>query len=288
MNEFKFIKSSKYNNLFKAELIAYTSFLTLNLIIIILLFFILRSTFKKIIFLKYRLMTICIVEAIWRIIYIKAFHAKKKKALIEIILSIKNTFQIYLIIKLIESILNNLNSNDNIKKGKSEKNNIQDHQNNDKISHYLIIASFIINLPFKRFSSFKIFFCLIQNISLLVYSILFYKYINKKINLIISKLTERKLITYNDTYLRLLDIQFPILILFIVIFIFDIIIRLLGNSIIISYSKLIMIAIKESSNILIFLVLYSMIFLLDKINRKKATLSNSSSLTEWKKLINDQ
>lgn len=287
MDEPKFIKSSKINYLYKAELIAYTSFLTLNLLIIILLFFILRTAFKKIIFLKYRLMTICIIEAIWRIIYIKTFYAKKK-ALIEIIFSILNTFQIYLIIRLIESILNNINSNENIKNGKNEKNNNQHHQYNDKIFHYLIIASLIINLPYKRFSSFKIFFCLMQNISLLFYCILLYKYINKKINLIINKLTERKLISYDDTYLRLLDIQFPILILFLLIFIFDILFRFLGNSIIVSYSKLIMIAIKESSNILIFLVLYSMIFLLDKINRKKATLSNSSSLTEWKKLINEQ
>jgi len=287
MNESKFIKSIKFEYLFKAELTAYTSFLTFNLIIIILLFFILRTRFKKIIFLKYRLMIICIIEAIWRIIYIKTFYAKKK-VLKKIIFSIINTFQICLIIRLIESILNDINSNDNIKKGKSQKKNNQHHLYNDKISHYFIIASLIINLPYKRFSSFKIFFCLIQNISLLFYSILFYKYINKKINLIANKLIDSKLINYDDTYLRLLDIQFPILILFLLIFILDILFRFLGNSIIVLYSKLIMIVIKESSNILIFLVLYSMIFLLEKINRKKDILSNSSSLTERKKLMNDQ
>ena len=283
MNEFNFFKSINIKQLLKAEIIINTSFLSLNLIVIILLFFILRTTLKKIMFLKYRLMILCIIEAIKKIIYIKYYYVEKK-ILKEILLSIINTFQIYLIIRLIESIsieIDSINNNQTNKNGKNE-------QNNDKISQYFSIALLIINLPYESFLSFKIFICLLQRICLFLYSFVFYKYINKKINLIIIKLINGNLIKANDIFISLLDVQLPILILYFLIFIIDIFAGLLGNLYIILYSKLAKIPFKESSNIFIFILFYSLIYLLEKINLKKIAISNSSTSTETKKLMNDQ
>jgi len=253
----------------KAEIIINISFLSLNIIIIILVFFILRATLKKIKFLKFRLMILCIIEAIMRII--------SKNT---VLLSIINTFQIYLIIRLIESISTDIDSIINNQNDQNDQ--------NDQINQYFIIASLIINLPYERYSSFKIFICLLQNISLILYSILLYKYINKKINTIIIKFIDSKLIKCDDTFIRLLDVQLPILLLLLFIFIIDILVGFLGDSTIVLYSKLVKMAIKESSNVLIFLVLYSMIYLLEKINQKKIVISNSSLSTETKKLMNEQ
>ena len=283
MNEFNFFKSINIKQLLKAEIIINTSFLSLNLIVIILLFFILRTTLKKIIFLKYRLMILCVIEAIMKIIYIKYYYVEKK-ILKEILLSIINTFQIYLIIRLIESIsieIDSINNNQTNKNGKNE-------QNNDKISQYFSIALLIINLPYESFLSFKIFICLLHSICLFLYSFVFYKYINKKINLIIIKLINGNLIKANDIFISLLDVQLPILILYFLIFIIDIFAGLLGNLYIILYSKLAKIPFKESSNIFIFILFYSLIYLLEKINLKKIAISNSSTSTETKKLMNDQ
>ena len=283
MNEFNFFKSINIKQLLKAEIIINTSFLSLNLIVIILLFFILRTTLKKIIFLKYRLMILCIIEAIKKIIYIKYYYVEKK-ILKEILHSIINAIQIYLIIRLIESIsieIDSINNNQTNKNGKNE-------QNNDKISQYFSIALLIINLPYESFLSFKIFICLLHSICLFLYSFVFYKYINKKINLIIIKLINGNLIKANDIFISLLDVQLPILILYFLIFIIDIFAGLLGNLYIILYSKLAKIPFKESSNIFIFILFYSLIYLLEKINLKKIAISNSSTSTETKKLMNDQ
>ena len=283
MNEFNFSKSINIKQLLKAEIIINTSFLSLNLIVIILLFFILRTTLKKIMFLKYRLMILCIIEAIKKIIYIKYYYVEKK-ILKEILLSIINTFQIYLIIRLIESIsieIDSINNNQTNKNG-------QIKQNNDKTSQYFSIALLIINLPYESFLSFKIFICLLHSICLFLYSFVFYKYINKKINLIIIKLINGNLIKANDIFISLLDVQLPILILYFLIFIIDIFAGLLGNLYIILYSKLAKIPFKESSNIFIFILFYSLIYLLEKINLKKIAISNSSTSTETKKLMNDQ
>ena len=201
-----------------------------------------------------------------------------------VLLSIINTFQIYLIIRLIESISTDI---DSIINNQNDQND-QINQYNDKIYQYFIIVSLIINLPYERFSSFKIFICLLQNITLILYSILFYKYVNKKINIIIIKLIDSKLIKCDDAYIRLLNVQLPILLLLLFIFIIDILVGFLGDSTIVLYSKLVKMAIKESSNVLIFLVLYSMIYLLEKINQKKIVISNSSLSTETKKLMNEQ
>ena len=283
MNEFNFFKSINIKQLLKAEIIINTSFLSLNLIVIILLFFILRTTLKKIIYLKYRLMILCIIEAIKKIIYIKYYYVEKK-ILKEILLSVINTFQIYLIIRLIESIsieIDSINNNQTNKNGQNE-------QNNDKTSQYFSIALLIINLPYESFLSFKIFICLLHSICLFLYSFVFYKYINKKINLIIIKLINGNLIKANDIFISLLDVQLPILILYFLIFIIDIFAGLLGNLYIILYSKLAKIPFKESSNIFIFILFYSLIYLLEKINLKKIAISNSSTSTETKKLMNDQ
>lgn len=280
MNEFNFFKSINIKQLLKAEIIINTSFLSLNLIVIILLFFILRTTLKKIIYLKYRLMILCIIEAIKKIIYIKYYYVEKK-ILKEILLSIINTLQIYIIIRLIESIsieIDSINNNQTNKNG----------QNNDKTSQYFSIALLIINLPYESFLSFKIFICLLHSICLFLYSFVFYKYINKKINLIIIKLINGNLIKANDIFISLLDVQLPILILYFLIFIIDIFAGLLGNLYIILYSKLAKIPFKESSNIFIFILFYSLIYLLEKINLKKIAISNSSTSTETKKLMNDQ
>ena len=121
-----------------------------------------------------------------------------------------------------------------------------------------------------------------------MYSFVFYKYINKKINLIIIKLINGNLIKANDIFISLLDVQLPILILYFLIFIIDIFAGLLGNLYIILYSKLAKIPFKESSNIFIFILFYSLIYLLEKINLKKIAISNSSTSTETKKLMNDQ
>ena len=283
MNEFNFFKSINIKQLLKAEIIINTSFLSLNLIVIILLFFILRTTLKKIIFLKYRLMILCIIEAIKKIIYIKYYYVEKK-ILKEILLSIINTLQIYIIIRLIESISIEIDSINNIQTNK----NGQKEQNNDKNSQYFSIALLIINLPYESFLSFKIFICLLHSICLFLYSFVFYKYINKKINLIIIKLINGNLIKANDIFISLLDVQLPILILYFLIFIIDIFAGLLGNLYIILYSKLAKIPFKESSNIFIFILFYSLIYLLEKINLKKIAISNSSTSTETKKLMNDQ
>ena len=283
MNEFNFFKSINIKQLLKAEIIINTSFLSLNLIVIILLFFILRTTLKKIIYLKYRLMILCIIEAIKKIIYIKYYYVEKK-ILKEILLSIINTLQIYIIIRLIESISIEIDSINNIQTNK----NGQKEQNNDKNSQYFSIALLIINLPYESFLSFKIFICLLHSICLFLYSFVFYKYINKKINLIIIKLINGNLIKANDIFISLLDVQLPILILYFLIFIIDIFAGLLGNLYIILYSKLAKIPFKESSNIFIFILFYSLIYLLEKINLKKIAISNSSTSTETKKLMNDQ
>ena len=283
MNEFNFFKSINIKQLLKAEIIINTSFLSLNLIVIILLFFILRTTLKKIMFLKYRLMILCIIEAIKKIIYIKYYYVEKK-ILKEILLSIINTLQIYIIIRLIESISIEIDSINNIQTNK----NGQKEQNNDKNSQYFSIALLIINLPYESFLSFKIFICLLHSICLFLYSFVFYKYINKKINLIIIKLINGNLIKANDIFISLLDVQLPILILYFLIFIIDIFAGLLGNLYIILYSKLAKIPFKESSNIFIFILFYSLIYLLEKINLKKIAISNSSTSTETKKLMNDQ
>jgi hypothetical protein len=260
MDESNLFKSVTIKHLLKAEIITNTLFLSLNLILILLLFFILRTTVKKIIFLKYRLIILCIIKATMRIIYIKYYYVEKK-LLKEILLSIMNTFQIYLIIMLIESILvdvDSINNNQN-KNGKYNK----------KISYYFSISFLIINLPYERFSSFKTFIYILQNICLFVYSLVFYKYVDKKINLIISKLIDGNLLKTTDIYIRLLDVRIPILILFLLIFIIDIFFGLLGNSILILYSKLVKIALKESANVFIFLIFYSLIYLLEKKNQKK-------------------
>ena len=283
MNEFNFFKSINIKQLLKAEIIINTSFLSLNLIVIILLFFILRTTLKKIMFLKYRLMILCIIEAIMKIIYIKYYYVEKK-ILKEILLSIINTLQIYIIIRLIESISIEIDSINNIQTNK----NGQNGKNNDKTSQYFSIALLIINLPYESFLSFKIFICLLHSICLFLYSFVFYKYINKKINLIIIKLINGNLIKANDIFISLLDVQLPILILYFLIFIIDIFAGLLGNLYIILYSKLAKIPFKESSNIFIFILFYSLIYLLEKINLKKIAISNSSTSTETKKLMNDQ
>ena len=204
-----------------------------------------------------------------------------------LLLPIINTFQIYLIIRLIETISTDIDSIINNQNDQNDQND-QINQYNDKIYQYFIIASLIINLPYERFSSFKIFICLLQNITLILYSILFYKYVNKKINIIIIKLIDSKLIKCDDAYIRLLNVQLPILLLLLFIFIIDILVGFLGDSTIVLYSKLVKMAIKESANVLIFLVLYSMIYLLEKINQKKIVISNSSSSTETKKLMNEQ
>ena len=284
----KIIKSNFFNSvtnkhLMKAEIITNTSYLSLNLILIILLFFILRTTLKKIILLKYRLIILCIIKAIMRIIYIK-YYFFEKKLMKEILLSIFNTFQIYLIIMLFESILvdiDSINNNQNNQNGENEK-------YNKKINQYFSIVLLIINLPYERFSSFKTFINLLQNICLLVYSLLFYQYINKKINLIIIKLIDGNLLNESDIYIRLLDVRIPILILFLLIFIIDIFVRLSGNSTLVLYSKLINLTLRESSNILIFIIFYSLIYLLEKKNQKKIALSYSSTITETKKLMNEQ
>ena len=283
MDGFNFIKRIKIRHLLKAEIIINTSFFSLNLIVIILLFFILRTTLKKIKFLKYRLMILCIIEAIKKIIYIKYYYVEKK-ILKEILLSIINTLQIYIIIRLIESISIEIDSINNIQTNK----NGQKEQNNDKNSQYFSIALLIINLPYESFLSFKIFICLLHSICLFLYSFVFYKYINKKINLIIIKLNNGNLIKANDIFISLLDVQLPILILYFLIFIIDIFAGLLGNLYIILYSKLAKIPFKESSNIFIFILFYSLIYLLEKINLKKIAISNSSTSTETKKLMNDQ
>lgn len=286
MDGSNFIKNINIKHLLKAEIITNTSFLSLNIIIIILLFFILRSTLKKIIILKYRLMILCIIEVVLRIIYIK-YYFVEKKLLKEILLSIVNGCQIYLIINLIESILTDIDliiNNQNNLNGQNEHIN----HNKDKISIYFCIAFLIINLPYERFPSFKIFICLLQNISLLFYSLVLYKYVNKKIVVKIDKLIDGNLIKGNDFIIRLLDVQLPILILYLFIFLIDIFSGYLGDSIIALYSKLVKISIKESSKFLIFIVLYSMIYLLEKINLKKIAISNSSISMETKKLMNEQ
>ena len=279
MDKSSFFKSIKIKHLLKAEIIINISFLSLNIIIIILVFFILRATIEKIKFLKFRLIILCIIKAIMRIIYIKYYYVEKN-LLKELLLPIINTFQIYLIIRLIESISTDIDSIINNQNDQNDQ--------NDQINQYFIIASLIINLPYERYSSFKIFICLLQNISLILYSILLYKYINKKINTIIIKFIDSKLIKCDDTFIRLLDVQLPILLLLLFIFIIDILVGFLGDSTIVLYSKLVKMAIKESSNVLIFLVLYSMIYLLEKINQKKIVISNSSLSTETKKLMNEQ
>ena len=276
MDKSNFFKSINIKHLLKAEIIINISFLSLNIIIIILVFFILRATIEKIKFLKFRLIILCIIKAIMRII-------SKYTVLLPII----NTFQIYLIIRLIETISTDIDSIINNQNVQNDQND-QINQYNDKIYQYFIIASLIINLPYERFSSFKIFICLLQNITLILYSILFYKYVNKKINIIIIKLIDSKLIKCDDAYIRLLNVQLPILLLLLFIFIIDILVGFLGDSTIVLYSKLVKMAIKESANVLIFLVLYSMIYLLEKINQKKIVISNSSSSTETKKLMNEQ
>ena len=279
MDKSNFFKSINIKHLLKAEIIINISFLSLNIIIIILVFFILRATIEKIKFLKFRLIILCIIKAIMRIIYIKYYYVEKN-LLKELLLPIINTFQIYLIIRLIESISTDIDSIINNQNDQNDQ--------NDQINQYFIIASLIINLPYERYSSFKIFICLLQNISLILYSILLYKYINKKINTIIIKFIDSKLIKCDDTFIRLLDVQLPILLLLLFIFIIDILVGFLGDSTIVLYSKLVKMAIKESSNVLIFLVLYSMIYLLEKINQKKIIILNSSSSTETKKLMNEQ
>ena len=286
MDKSNFFKSINIKHLLKAEIIINISFLSLNIIIIILVFFILRATIEKIKFLKFRLIILCIIKAIMRIIYIKYYYVEKN-LLKELLLPIINTFQIYLIIRLIETISTDIDSIINNQNVQNDQND-QINQYNDKIYQYFIIASLIINLPYERFSSFKIFICLLQNITLILYSILFYKYVNKKINIIIIKLIDSKLIKCDDAYIRLLNVQLPILLLLLFIFIIDILVGFLGDSTIVLYSKLVKMAIKESANVLIFLVLYSMIYLLEKINQKKIVISNSSSSTETKKLMNEQ
>ena len=270
-----FIKLEIIKNLKKAKIISNTAFLLLNLFAMILIYFIFRNKHTKLAIIKYRLIILCLVDAFMRLINIK-YYFEDNEIYKEVMFAFLKTLQFYLLFIIIEYMAIDINSFNN-------------HIN--KITQFLFCTAFlIINLPYKKlllFSSAKIFICLVQNISFLIYSLALYNYINRKVIGPISKLIKENQIK-DDSYLRLIAVQLPILFIYIFLFIINICFEFLGNSIIISYIKLIKIVIIESSKVLILFYLYALIYISEKINNKKDSSSKSAISFENIELINSQ
>lgn len=267
------IKLEIIKNIKTAKIIANTAFLLLNLFIMILIFYIFRTKHKKLDFIKYRLMILCIIDAFLRVINFK-YYFEEKELYKEVMFSFLKTLQFYLLFIIIEYMVNDIDS-----------------INNHKTTNYQILFCFvflIINLPYEKFSlfsSFKIFICLLQNIFSFFYSLALYNYMSKKVIRPISRLIEENQIKA-DSYLRLIAVQLPILLIYIILFAINICFAFLGDSIIVSYIKLIKIVIVESSKFLIFLYLYSLIYISDKINQNSISSSKSPVSFENIELIN--
>ena len=270
-----FIKIEIIKNLKKAKIIANMAFLLLNLFTILLIYFIFRNKHSKLAFIKYRLMILCFIDDLMRLINIKYYFEDNELYKVVMFIFLK-TIQLYLIFIIIEYMVIGFDSYNN-------------HMN--KSTQFIFcIAFLIINLPYEKFllfSSIKIFICLIQNISLIFYSLALYNHISRTVIEPIIRLIEANKIK-DDSYLRLIAVQLPILLIYIFLFIINICFAFLGDTIVISYIKLIKIVIIESSKVLILLYLYSLIYISEKINQKKDSSSKSAISFENIELINNQ
>jgi hypothetical protein len=269
-----FIKLEIIKNIKTAKIIANTGFLLLNLFILILIYFIFRNKHTKLAIIKYRLVILCFIDAFMRLINIK-YYFEDNEIYKEVMFTFLKTLQFYLLfIKIIEYMAINFFNN---------------HIN--KITQFLFCSTFlIINLPYEKLlllSSAKIFICLVQNISFLIYSLVLYNYIIRKVIGPISKLIKENQIK-DDSYIRLIAVQLPILFIYIFLFIINICFEFLGDSIVISYIKLIKIVLIESPKLLILLYLYSLIYISEKINGKRDSSLKSAISFENIELIYSQ
>ena len=270
-----FIKFEIIKNLKKARIIANIAFLLLNLFTMILIYFIFRNKHSKLGFIKLRLMILCFIDTFMRLINIK-YYFEDNELYKEVMFTFLKTIQFYLLFIIIEYMVISIDS-------------INNHVN--KSTQFIFcIAFLIINLPYAKFllfSNIKIFICLVQNISLLFYSLALYNYISRRVIEPIIRLIEENQIK-DDFYLRLIAVQLPILFIYIFLFTINICFAIFGDSIVISYIKLIKIVLIESSKVLILLYLYSLIYISEKINQKKNSSSKSAISFESIELINNQ
>ena len=270
-----FIKLEIIKNLKKAKIIVNIAFLLLSLFTMILIYFIFRNKESKLAFIKYRLMILCLVDSFLRLININ-YYFEDNEFYKEVIFTFLKTLQFYLLFIIIEYIVIDIDSFNN--------------QKNKNIQILFCIAFFFFYLPYEKlslFSSVKIFICLVQNISLIFYSVSLYNYISRKVIGPINRLIEENKLK-DESFLRLIAVQFPILLIYIFLFIINICFEFLGDSIAISYIKLIKIVLIEASKILIILYLYALIYISEKINPKKDSSSKSSISFENIELINSQ
>ena len=239
----------------------------IDIIILLIYSFYLKSKNHTIKLLKLKLISLFAIDIIIRLLYIKTYY-HANTIFKEIFFSGMPTSQFFLILSFLEQILNNIYFTNQIYSFK-QVNSIE-----------LSFLFFLFIFSYDKFSySFSKHLCFLQSIINLGCVFKLYEYLRDIILIIVEGINNNK-IEISFIYSFIKNLPLSSLELYVIFYCLKIISLFIENSLYLIYIKIIILIVKEASKYFVFFILGSILYILGKDNNNKnLTLKKNTNYT---------
>ena len=242
-----------------ADIILTLLFAFIDFIILLFSLINLKSKNKKIYLLKYKLISLFIIDIMIRLLYAKKYY-KIKSLFKECLFSFLTASQFYFILFFLEQAYQDTK--------KSKKENFYKAL---KRNHLCIIFLFV-TFPYDKFSYSQKEICFIQCLIIIYCIFVLYSLLRSRIIKIVKNLLKKVIVNDKKFFFCILGAPYPCLFLFISYYILRILFLTIKNPDFIIYSNIILRIIKECSKYFFFLILGIILYILseNKIEKEES------------------
>jgi hypothetical protein len=268
----EFLINELKENYESANVILTLLFAVIDFIIIIFSLFNLGSKNKKIFLLKYKLISLFIIDIILKILYTNKdfkINSLYKEIFFQALISI----QFHLILSFLEQGYNDTRISN------------KEYTRKKWNSKFLCIIFSFVTFPYDKFSSSEKEICFIQSLILIYGAFVLYSKLKNKIIKIVQNILKQTTPQDKNMFLCILGSPLPCLMFFVTYYILRIIFLSINNQDSIIYANIILKIIKDSSKYFLFFILEVLLYILSENKVEKEYLAQDSD--ENKKIKNN-